>query len=678
MPIGLLLALFPGLAIAKTLDKSGDLARHLLLTPAFGMLALLGISGICFILELDLTAITACAVIANLAAIVSIRTEVQSQKFSSTINRGLWFWIFTFIALILAVQPLLYQRPMGVDWVGFSVLTDSVSSGSFRLEHPSIGNWVYPPAFPTLAAWLDGDAYETIFYLGTVCFASLLLGIAAIGDKLGCSHWVIMSMMLAPALFAKNLDSGYPTIASQLGIVVVLTMFGHRLNWNILGFTIVFVSLIHPTGLIYLITLILAKLLVDKGRKFTINEKIPIVILISSFSVVTISLIPLFSTKAIFSEYGWQGGSPLIVYSGLLLPLAIWSSWSLRKEKLTQILVVWFSLNWILSFISFLDGVSGLPVVSMLSYALYSMSMHAFHIPLAVIVGLKFSKFEITTPSVSTKAIMITALIFSGVAHSSLTQLEDHDELHVISDGDISLFNYINKMELASNTVIYVENEHWGHFFYGLDRVGVTAVPSVGILKQEKSIQNLATSAIIHDNITKLSDLGITYAIASPKGIIMQYIHKSIHWKQIYSSGGSSLYALEDDSVVSTFLPVPGEEMRIDPWKDLRDLDPFDLGERRWYISEGTHNIETNFSESNEMCLMTEFIGKVSLKINNIIKKGSGWHEFCFDSNTTNLELTMISDYEYWLNPLGASGRGDKLLDKTGVRIHWLEVRHSY
>ena len=201
-----------------------------------------------------------------------------------------------------------------------------------------------------MAAWLDGDAYETIFYLGTVCFASLLLGIAAIGDKLGCSHWVIMSMMLAPALFAKNLDSGYPTIASQLGIVVVLTMFGHRLNWNILGFTIVFVSVIHPTGLIYMSTLILAKLLVDKGRKFTINEKIPIVILTLSFSVVTISLIPLFSTKAIFSEYGWQGGSPLIVYSGLLLPLAIWSSWSLRKEQLTQILVVWFSLNWILSF----------------------------------------------------------------------------------------------------------------------------------------------------------------------------------------------------------------------------------------------------------------------------------------------------------------------------------------
>ena len=96
MPIGLLLALFPGLAIAKTLDKSGDLTRHLLLTPAFGMLALLGISGICFILELDLTAITACAVIANLAAIVSIRTEVQPHKISNTTNRGLWFWIFTF------------------------------------------------------------------------------------------------------------------------------------------------------------------------------------------------------------------------------------------------------------------------------------------------------------------------------------------------------------------------------------------------------------------------------------------------------------------------------------------------------------------------------------------------------------------------------------------------------
>ena len=28
-----------------------------------------------------------------------------------------------------------------------------------------------------------------------------------------------------------------------------------------------------------------------------------------------------------------------------------------------------------------------------------------------------------------------------------------------------------------------------------------------------------------------------------------------------------------------------------------------------------------------------------------------------------------------WLNPLGLSGRGDRVIDESGVRIHWLELR---
>ena len=28
-----------------------------------------------------------------------------------------------------------------------------------------------------------------------------------------------------------------------------------------------------------------------------------------------------------------------------------------------------------------------------------------------------------------------------------------------------------------------------------------------------------------------------------------------------------------------------------------------------------------------------------------------------------------------WLNPLGLSGRGDRIIDESGVRIHWLELR---
>ena len=112
---------------------------------------------------------------------------------------------------------------MGVDWIGFASLADAISrNGDFSLSEPSVGVWIYPPAFPMLAAWLGGSSSDAVFFLGTMCFVALLMGIAAIGERLNCGHWTIMAMLLAPALFAKNLDSGYPTVASQLGLVVCL------------------------------------------------------------------------------------------------------------------------------------------------------------------------------------------------------------------------------------------------------------------------------------------------------------------------------------------------------------------------------------------------------------------------------------------------------------------------
>ncbi len=29
---------------------------------------------------------------------------------------------------------------------------------------------------------------------------------------------------------------------------------------------------------------------------------------------------------------------------------------------------------------------------------------------------------------------------------------------------------------------------------------------------------------------------------------------------------------------------------------------------------------------------------------------------------------------QLWLNPSGLTGRGDKLFDETGVRVHWVEI----
>ena len=61
----------------------------------------------------------------------------------------------------------------------------------------------------------------------------------------------------------------------------------------------------------------------------------------------------------------------------------------------------------------------------------------------------------------------------------------------------------------------------------------------------------------------------------------------------------------------------------------------------------------------------------------------AGWHSECFAS-TGLLSTDFVLDISWngeqkpaqrWLNPLGISGRSDALLDRTGIRLHWLEFK---
>ena len=118
----------------------------------------------------------------------------------------------------------------------------------------------------------------------------------------------------------------------------------------------------------------------------------------------------------------------MAIYAGLLLPLGIWSAWTLRNDKPARILIVWIGLNWALSAIHLFEGLEGFTIITMMSYALYSMSMHAFHIPLAALVGLRFSRVEGGIASDGGRAIMIATLLLCGIAHSALSELSEHDE----------------------------------------------------------------------------------------------------------------------------------------------------------------------------------------------------------------------------------------------------------
>ena len=267
---------------------------------------------------------------------------------------------------------------------------------------------------------------------------------------------------------------------------------------------------------------------------------------------------------------------------------------------------------------------------------------------------------------------MIATLLLCGIAHSALSELSEHDELHVSSEGDETLFQLLDN--LPSGSIVYTENEHWGHVYSIPEHIGVTSVPTLGILEQDFSIQNAATTAIVNDDIARLQKLGITHAIASPKGVMMQYIQASVHWEVKWSSGSSKLYVLEDDRMISHFEAVEGDNMRPDPWADQRSRDPFDLGDERLYLTEGKHSFSVNDSQAYQVCVMTEVVGNVEAEINGEYIQGSGWHNSCTYAGNGGFEVRILSDSKYWINPLGASGRGDAMIDETGVRVHWVEI----
>ena len=103
-------------------------------------------------------------------------------------------------------------------------------------------------------------------------------------------------------------------------------------------------------------------------------------------------------------EYGWQGGKPLLVYNGALLLLGCVAAFALRKTLEGRIAITWFALLWLLSIVHLVEGLRYIPVLSLLSYTLYSMALHAFHVPLAVLVAMWWSR-EPINPIMSTKRV---------------------------------------------------------------------------------------------------------------------------------------------------------------------------------------------------------------------------------------------------------------------------------
>tara|TARA_B100001093_G_scaffold177219_1_gene169899 strand:+ start:55876 stop:58260 length:2385 start_codon:yes stop_codon:yes gene_type:complete len=775
----------PGYALCRILDASADRYRKMALTPALGLLLLYGCSGALVLVNLwSWFSLSLVVAVLNGLALVQIRNRTSEKKsltpwqkleramhgevygtpeesISEEAATQQWLqqqrtpWLLFAAGLIplsCLTLPMLQELPFGVDWIGFSMLTGQIASlGTLALPGTNSGFWTYPPALPSVAAWiqltLNVSPARAVFVLGHYSLFALVLGIGGAMDRHGSGPHGILAMGLGIGLFAKVFDSGYPTVASQLGLVVGLLVLlrptSSRGKHHTRGFMVAFlcVAMIHPTGAIYLGMLMLAHIVVGLRLQEQYGENIKKILYASAIlltcagAVALLVLAPRMLESAVFAEYGWQGGRPLLTYNGILLVAGLLAAFYLRATVEGHLLAVWLAGLWILTGIHLVEGLERVPVLSLLSYTLYSMGLHAFHIPLAALVALWWSDSTSLTPIdeprglrtvgwdphihtyVST-AFLVVIILGVAAGNAILLQVSTHDELRPIAQSDVALKDHI--AGLPDGSVIYSENAHWGYVFDPPNNVELTSIPTLGLVQLEASIQAQATSAVFSDNAELLAALGITHAISSPIGTVGWYLAQSVHWDAIAREDGSALWQFDaaGTSPSMSYLKInqtsnvgtctnQGTEVdckqRIDPWSEHRFRDPLNLGSNRAFIPEGTNydalmHVDRPTESSaagREICVIFEAVGDLSglsfgfdaginqTLMTESIEFSSGWHRSCMtgDALSTTGSFTIQWTDENvqptrWVNPLGFSGRGDALLDYTGIRLHWLEMPH--
>jgi hypothetical protein len=760
----------PGYALCRVLDGSADKTRKLLLSPALGLLLVYGISGALLYTNLwTFGLMSACLLLLNAYALAHtqrrvsdtrsftpwqaleaamhgevsaestpLSEEATTQQWFQSHRRRLPFAIGVIVALSCFTLPFLQSLPFGVDWIGFSMLSGQISlTGNMGLPGTNEGFWTYPPAFPSLAAWLQGSlglsSGTAVFQLGHYSLFALVLGIGGAMDRHGAGAQGLMAMGLGAGLFAKVFDSGYPTVASQLGLVVGLLVLlrpsSARGKHHTRGFILAFlcVILIHPTGAIYLGMLMAAHLIIGLRLDEKHGANIQKILVTSAFlltaaaAVALLVLAPRMLEASVFAEYGWQGGRPLMTYNVFLLAGGGYAAWRLRTSVEGMLLATWFAGLWLLSGIHLVEGLEQIPILSLLSYVLYSMGLHAFHVPLAALLALIWSDSTNLT-SIEQKrgfvgvgwdphlhrhlvtGLQIGLMIAVLFGNAILVQVSEHNELRPVTEGDVALLDDVRM--LPSGSVVYSENAQWGYVLDAPSHVQFTSLPTLGLVQLEASIQSRATTAVYADNSEQIGMLNITHAISSPIGTLGWYLGASTYWNIIAETDGSILWSFDatGQSSIHHYAPpdastcTKGCEERTDPWRDHRFRDPLGLGDTRPFVEESvpsslTFSLPTDLNEMVTPCLVYEAVGDLD-GLEMVVSHGqnsttfsdevnAGWHSTCFETMYTGAGVHTLTigwseedaTSSRWLNPLGISQRGDALIDRTGIRVHWLEFR---
>jgi len=758
-------SLMPGWALATVLDGSGDRWRKALLAPALGLLLLLGVSGgwlalgwwSPWALGLSLIGVNTLAyrvihvrhaemaqwtrwqrLEAAMSGVdldeinPSVEVEAEQQRLIREARNVPLMTLSAALASLALLSPLLQSIPFGVDWVGFAMLAQQTAMvGDFTLPGTNEGFWTYPPAFPSLAGWVvltsSADAGRAVFVLGHYALFTLLLGLMGALDRYGAGGQAMLAMGFGLALFAKVFDSGYPSVTSQLGLVVGLLVLlrpthdRHRHHTAGLVLAVVCVGLVHPTGAIYLALLMLSHVLqsvrIEDDDTLAVLRTMAYVtagLITLGFGVALLVFAPRLFDEAVFSEYGWQGGLPMLVYNGPLLVLAMWAAVFLRKSLEGRILITWFAMLWVLSLVHLIEGLQHVPVLSLLSYTLYSMALHAFHVPLAALVALwwspssRLSALDSDQPLRTFRvpdgvsAVMIAAVLLgAGMAGGVALMLDEHEELWAVSPGDVELRRTLEGLE----GTVYTENMHWGYVYDAPEGVLTTSIPSLGLVHIDRSEHANASLAIHYNNLTYMQEHNMKHALTSPLGSMQWTLAASPYWEERAHADGAVLWGHVPNGT-GTIVEQVGIahddceacDERPDPWRDHRFRDPLGLGDTRAFTQEGTDDaVDVAWpstldaqSAHSSLCVVYEVMGEVepwSVQPDQgterpiySMRTDAGFHRTCMNLDATNATQVLIVNWEAdtadrWLNPLGLSGRDNVLWDATGVRWHWMEWR---
>ena len=410
--------------------------------------------------------------------------------------------------------------------------------------------------------------------------------------------------------------------------------------------------------------------------------------------------------SVIYSEYGWQGGLPLLLYNSPLILISLYFGATNYNDKKVRLFSNWFFCLWLLSFVNLLNGLSELSIVRLFSYIFYSMGIHSFQIPLILVAGYGLISSIDTFESESQElqfdsnlkkislSFFITLLLLIPSGLYLLADVSKNEHHFATTDSMLKLIHEINSMEIES--VVFTENSHWGFLHIEEIDFDTTSLPNLGLMESDYTIQNLATNAIKSNDFEALSEMRIEYAISSPMGSLHWLLSSLGTWDVIIDYDGARLWKInpngsENNIRITSASDVCSEgvcEELTGLWTDSRFLDPYGLGiNRTKMMGESMIDIDVNLSlESYKLCILYEVRGEViSAKfLSNLgdvtFDSSNGWHLQCVVyeeevPSTASFQVDAKSS-SFFFNPSYFSGRSANLFEESGILIHHIEIHN--